>query len=104
MPTKKLYILVRKDLGLSHIAVQAGHGVGEWVKTFPCSALSDWNDTLIYLGVSNEEELLTWYKKLSKVEEYIVEWREGFWNDSLTSIAVLGSDKVKEMVKELKLI
>lgn len=98
----KLYVLVRKDMSLSQIAVQAGHAVGEWCKSFPLS-VDDWNDTLVYLGVKDEEELQAWANVLMK-HSRCREWREGYWNNSLTSLAVLGSPEVKELVKELKLV
>lgn len=100
----KLYILVRRDMSMSQIAVQAGHSVGEWVKTFPCSAVTDWNNTLVYLGVSDEAELNSWKDLLFTVEEKCIEWREGYWDNSLTSIGVLGTPLVQQYVKTLKLI
>lgn len=104
MPTHKLYVLVRKDMQLSHIAVQAGHAVGDWVKSHPHISHEQWNDTLVYLGVADEQELSAWVELLSKVEEKSVAWREGYWNNSLTSFAVLGTPLVQEYVRSLKLI
>lgn len=100
----KLYVIVRKDMPLSHIAVQAGHAVGEWCKHHPQTSHEQWNDTLVYLGVADEQELSAWVELLSKVEEKSVEWREGYWNNSLTSFAVLGTPDVQQYVKGLKLI
>lgn len=100
----KLYILVRKDLSMSHIAVQAGHAVGEFCKELPLSALNDWNNTLVYLGVSDEQELNSWWELLNDVEPRSVQWRESYWDNSLTSFAVIGSDTVQKLVRGLKLI
>ncbi len=59
----KLYVLVRKDLSHSQIAVQAGHAVAEWVLH---ANITNWdNGTLIYLGVKHEMELNSWADKLT---------------------------------------
>ena len=45
---KKLYVTVRTDLSGSQQAVQAGHALAEYMKTY-----DDWhNGTLVYLGAS----------------------------------------------------
>lgn len=99
----KLYVLVRKDLSLSQIAVQAGHAVGEWVKSYPLSANQDWDDTLVYLGVKDEDELADWYDRLKEFD-YCVDWREAYWNNSLTSMAILENPLVKLQLKSLQLV
>lgn len=99
----KLYVLVRKDMSLSQIAVQAGHAVGEWVKSYPLAANQNWDDTLIYLGVKDEEELSDWYARLVPFD-YCIDWREEYWNNSLTSIAVLSNPILKDLFKDLKLV
>jgi len=63
MKSKKLYVLVRKDLSVSQRAVQAGHAVAEWLLHGP---ETKWNNgTLIYLGVKHEMELEKWADKLT---------------------------------------
>jgi hypothetical protein len=91
-------------MSLSQIAVQAGHAVGAFCKALPEEANEIWDDTLVYLGVDNEIELNRWIKVLEGHDYSPVLWTEGYWNNSLTSLAVLGSPKVKELVKELKLV
>jgi hypothetical protein len=54
----KLYVIVRKDLYKSQQAVQAGHALAEYLLHGPPTAWH--NGTLIYLGVSNENELKFW--------------------------------------------
>lgn len=101
----KLYVLVRKDMPMSHIAVQAGHAVGAFCKALPVSATVEWDDTLVYLGVGDEIELNSWLTLLKEVApDRIVEWRESWWENSLTSFAVLGTPDVQKLVKSLKLI
>jgi len=94
---KKLYVLVRKDLPVSYIAVQAGHAVAEWL-------LHDqrWrNETLIYLGVKDEKELLHWIDKLDFKDIKYVKFREPDIGNQLTAIAILGNDKMFRKTKLL---
>lgn len=95
--SKKLYVLIRKDLPTSYIAVQAGHAVAEWL-------LHDqrWqNETLIYLGVEDEQELLHWKDKLDFKDMNYIEFREPDIKNQLTAIATLGNDKVFKNIKLL---
>ena len=100
----KLYVLVRKDLGLSHIAVQAGHALAEWIKQYPLSSELEWNNTLVYLGVADELELNQWHTLLSSMEPKTKDWKESYWDNSFTAFAVLGTPEVQKLVKGLKLI
>lgn len=95
--SKKLYVLIRKDLPTSYIAVQAGHAVAKWL-------LHDqrWqNETLVYLGVENEQELLHWKDKLDFKDMNYIEFREPDIKNQLTAIATLGNDKVFKNIKLL---
>jgi len=56
--SKKLYVLVRKDLSKSQQAVQAGHVVAEYLLRGPHTMWD--NGTLVYLSVRNENELKFW--------------------------------------------
>jgi len=95
--SKKLYVLVRKDLPISYIAVQAGHAVAEWLLHDQC-----WNnETLIYLGVENEKELSHWIDKLNFKGIKYMEFREPDIKNQLTAIATLGNDKIFKKVKLL---
>ena len=81
MKNQKLYVLVRKDLSKSQQAVQAGHAVAEYLLHGPATT---WNNgTLIYLGVSNEQELVDWGDKLEKY----VGFREPNVDNQLMAIA-----------------
>ena len=93
----RLYVIVRKDLSESYMAVQAGHAVAQWL-------LSDqsWrNETLIYLGVENEKELLSWKDRLDFKNTKYAEFREPDIGNQLTAIATLTDGKI---FKKLKLI
>lgn len=98
----KLYVIIRKNLSTSQIAVQGGHAVAEYCRSFPDSK---WGyHTLVYLGVENEHELDQWLEKLKTNKNEYVEFREPWWDNSLTAIAVLGTEDVKTLVSDLKLI
>jgi len=88
--SKRLYIIVRKDLSESYRAVQAGHAVAEWL-------LHDqsWkNETLIYLGVENETDLLRWGNKLNFKGIKYVGFNEPDINNELTAIATVCNDGI----------
>ena len=85
---KKLYVLIRKDLGLSYGAVQAGHAVAEWMLQHGQGA--EWqNGTLIYLSVADEKELMYWTFKLDKRNMKWTGFREPDVNNQMTAIACL---------------
>jgi len=93
----RLYVLVRKDLSESYQAVQAGHAVAEWL-------LRDrtWkNETLVYLGVDKEQDLVDWKDKLNYKNIKYAEFREPDIGNELTAIAALADGKI---FKKLKLI
>lgn len=96
----KLYVLVREDLSRAQRAVQAGHAVAEWCWTEASrwrwdgrevtTPAARWtNGTLVYLGVRGEQELSEWAEKLGSRG---VCWREPYWQNQLTAVAVLGGE------------
>lgn len=88
--SKRLYVIVRKDLSESYRAVQAGHAVAEWL-------LHDqtWkNETLIYLGVEDESDLLRWADSLNFKGIKYTGFNEPDINNELTAIATVCNDKV----------
>lgn len=95
--SKRLYVIVRKDLSKSYRAVQAGHAVAEWL-------LHDrtWNnETLIYLGVRDEKELSRWVNKLNFRNIKWVGFNEPDINNELTAIATVCNDGIFNKLKLL---
>lgn len=95
--SRRLYVLVRKDLSPSYRAVQAGHAVAEWL-------LHDqsWNnETLIYLTTKDESTLNRWADKLDFRGIKWVGFREPDIGNQLTAIAVLSDGK---MFRNLELL
>ena len=93
----KLYVLVRKDLDRSYQAVQAGHAVAEWL-------LHDqsWrNNTLVYLGVDDEDALEYWAEKLRFKGIKYVGFKEPDIGDELTAIAAHTDHKIFNKLKLL---
>ena len=91
----KLYVLVRKDLTPSYQAVQAGHAVAEWL-------LYDqsWqNETLVYLGVKNEEDLSRWVNKLERKRIPHVLFREPDIENQATALASYGDGRIFRNLK-----
>lgn len=88
----KLYVLVRKDLSRKQQAVQAGHAVAEYLLRVP---VFDWdNGTLVYLGVKDEAELLSWGERLTYNN---IEWagfREPDIGNQLTAISAVSDGNI----------
>lgn len=95
----KLYVLVRNDLKPAYRACQAGHVVAQWLLEF---GQEKWkNETLIYLGVNDEEELNYWCNKLNEKGFEWAGFREPDIGNELTGIACLSDGRE---FKRLKLI
>jgi len=95
----KLYVLIRSDLNKVYSLVQAGHGVAGWLLSNPDSCWM--NNTLIYVNVKDEDDLIKWSYKLSDYKLNYVEFREPDINNELTVIACLTNTKI---FKNLKLV
>lgn len=81
---KKLYVVTRSDLGLQYAAVQAGHGVAQWMIDNPDQ---DWNNQyLIYLSVKNEQELIKVAIKCQYRMLDVSSFREPDLDNALTSV------------------
>jgi len=81
----RLYVLCRLDLQTTYAAVQGGHAVAQHLIDYP----DRWrNQTLIYLGVKNEEELLKWRDKLIMKSIPYSLFREPDLNNDATALAV----------------
>jgi len=99
----KLYVLVRKDLERSSPAVQAGHCLAEFCLKSNLS--KDWaNQTLIYLQVSNLEELNKYQNEFKENEIEINTFHEPDLNNELTAICGLVRVNKSKFLSELKLL
>lgn len=95
--SKRLYVLVRKDLPESYRAVQAGHAVAAWL-------LHDqsWkNETLVYLSVPNEVSLYRWADKLDLKGINWVGFKEPDIGNQMTAMSVLNDGKIFRNLKLL---
>jgi hypothetical protein len=81
----KLFVITRKDLSPSQMAVQAGHTIAEYLLH---SHFSRWkNQTLIYLGVKNLRQLEHLKYKFERDGIEYTEFREPDFNNELTALA-----------------
>ncbi len=96
---KKLYVVLRKDLGLQYAGVQAGHTVAQWLLKHP---KQDWNNhTLVYLEVADETVLANLLRKVQIREDNFETFREPDINNELTGIACYTNSKI---FRDLKLL
>jgi len=97
---RKLYVLTRTDLlGSAQPAVQAGHAVAQYLLENPHT---EWdNGTLVYVGVSGEEELNYWKDKLDWKGMKYAEFREPDIGNELTAIACCTNTKIFGKLKLL---
>ena len=88
----KLYVLIRKDLSTSQQAVQAGHAVAQYLLEH-----NDWkNETLVYLGVKDEDHLKKWLYMLDKEKIDYSLFKEPDIGNQITAIATC-KDKFKKL-------
>lgn len=87
----KMYVLVRSDLTKIQQAVQSGHALAEYLLNHNTT----WrNGTLVYLGVTDEAELLHWGRKLSYKGIGWKGFNEPDINNELTALATVSDGKV----------
>ncbi len=94
----KLYVVVRRDLPWSQRAVQAGHGLAEYL----LESNPSWsNGTLVLLGVRNEDELLDVHQELSDIGFDHKIFREPDLDNEMTSLAGLGGNEIFRQIRLL---
>ncbi len=96
---KKLYVLTRNDLPIQYAAVQAGHGVAQYLLDNPGSAWH--NEYLIFLAVKDERELDKVLFRLKYKKAKVSIFKEPDLDNQLTSIAVYSDEKVFKKFKLL---
>jgi len=80
----KLFVVVRSDLTPAQQAVQAAHGVAEWL----LHQTTVWrNETLILKAARSQDHLLVLMGKLAKHQISHIIWREADLNNEVTAIA-----------------
>lgn len=94
----KLYVVVSRDMKASQRAIQAGHAVADFVIRNPNS---EWRGhSLVYLKVDTEDEL----ERLLMVDGADIGYfREPYWDNKLTAVALFGKD-VGELLSSLPLL
>jgi len=93
---KKLYVITRRDLPVNYRAVQAGHGLAEYVLAYP----DDWrNETLVYLEVANEDVLKRIASKLDFRNIKYSKFHEPDIDNQLTSIATHNDGRIFRNLK-----
>jgi len=78
-------VIVRRDLEPSQQAVQGGHAVAEYLLSYPNT---EWrNGTLVYLGVSDKEDIDKWQFRLDLEDVPYSIFREPDMNNEITAIS-----------------
>ena len=98
----KLYVLVCSNLSKSQQAVQAGHAVAEWVKSWWVEGESDWDNTLVYLRSKDIEE--DWNKFYSVDPIWTEPFHEPDLDYKLTAFAIPGDGDVPKMLENYRLV
>lgn len=97
----KLYVLVRKDISKSQQAVQAGHAVAEWVKSW-WTPETDWDNTLVYLKSDN---INLDYDKFYEIDPVWIElFYEPDLDNELTAFAIPGDGDVPKLLENYRLV
>jgi hypothetical protein len=98
---KKLFVLVRKDLGRSAKAAQAVHGASGFVVKHGTAVWP--NEIIVLLAVRDEADLIRWAVRLARCSTHLYEWHEPDMNNELTAVAAFG-EAVECAVAELPLL
>lgn len=92
----KMYVITRKDLPVNYRAVQAGHGLAEYMIKHP----NDWqNETLVYLVVEDEYSLIKLANKLEYKNITYTKFHEPDIDNQLTAIAAYNDGKIFKNIK-----
>ena len=89
---RKVYVVVREDLGPVYASVQGGHALADLLLS---DKVKEWNnDYLIYLQVKDEEALKNLMYKLDTKGVQYGKFYEPDIEYQATAIAVEGNDKI----------
>jgi len=100
-----LYVIVRSDLAIPQIMVQASHAAVDFQHQHP-QISKDWNSNsnyLIILSVESEEILKRYIYKFQLAGLCHVVFREPDLGNSITAVCVQPSEKTQKIVSHLPL-
>ena len=84
---KKMFILVRKDLGSPYKMVQGAHALAQYALEHT-QDFNEWNNhTVVFVDVKDEKSLYKWKEKLHYSDKRTSIFHEPDINDELTAIA-----------------
>jgi len=102
MSKKYLYIFTRKDLSPSQIAVQSIHSAYEMGRN---SCSKEQHPSVVLLEAKNEERLNMCKEYIESLGLTYKEFREPYYGNSLTSIAVEPiTDEDRQMFEKFRLL
>lgn len=91
---KKMFILVRKDLGNPYKMVQGAHALAQYALEHT-QEFNEWNNhTIVFLDVKNEKSLLKWKDKLFYSDKKISVFIEPDIGDQITAISCYDTGEI----------
>ena len=102
---QKLTVITRSDLTPGQQAVQSGHAALDHILLNPIEA-AEWHKSsnyLIYLNVSNEEELLRISERLELASVKVTRFVEPDMNDQTTAISFFSCNSSRKLTSNLPL-
>ena len=91
---KKMFILVRSDLGSPYKYVQGGHALAQYALQHT-QRFNEWhNETIVFLDVKDENALLKWNDKLFYSDKVISIFKEPDIDYQMTAISCYDDGKI----------
>ena len=91
---KKMFILVRKDLGNPYKMVQGAHALAQYALEHT-QEFNEWNnETIVFLDVKDEKSLLKWKDKLFYSDKKISVFTEPDIGDQITAISCYDTGEI----------
>ena len=100
---EKLITITRNDITPGYQVVQTAHAIADFAFEHP-THFKDWkqqSNSIICLSVDNEDKLIKYYDKLSKLTPCSIFFEPDV--DQYTSICVCGTPEVRKMLSHLPL-
>ena len=99
----KLIVITRSDMSDGYVCVQSCHSVADFAAEH-FETFKKWkneSNSIITLGIKNEESLLKLYNKLSEVTDSSLFFEPDI--DSYTSICIYGTPDIRKRLRHLPL-